>query len=50
VLNAWNDGMPTTKLHFVNNGEMILELILQPVLKVMGRAVACDWDGRGGGA
>ena len=23
---------------------------LQPVLKVMRRAVACDWDGRGGGA
>jgi uncharacterized protein len=24
--------------------------VLQPVLKVIGRAVACDWDGRGGGA
>ena len=23
---------------------------LQPVSKVMRRAVACDWDGRGGGA
>ena len=27
-----------------------LSRLLQPVLKVMRRAVACDWDERGGGA
>ena len=34
-------GVPDENLH---------NQVLQPVSKVMRRAVACDWDGRGGGA
>ena len=34
VLSAWNDGIPTAKLHFVNNGEMILELTLGDQFKI----------------
>ncbi len=28
VLTAWNEGVPNAKLHFVNNGEILLELTL----------------------
>lgn len=28
MLNFWNDSVPLAKLHFVNNGEMLLELTL----------------------
>jgi hypothetical protein len=34
VLSAWNDGLPTAKLHFVNNGEILLELTLGDQLKI----------------
>jgi AbiV family abortive infection protein len=34
VLSAWNDGIPTAKLHFVNNGEMLLELTLGDQFKI----------------
>jgi hypothetical protein len=34
VLNAWNKGMPSAKLHFVNNGEILLELILGDQFKI----------------
>jgi AbiV family abortive infection protein len=34
VLHAWNDGRPTAKLHFVNNGEMLLELTLGDQFKI----------------
>ena len=42
----------TRLLHEAEEHEQIArgEPLLQPVLKVMGRAVACDWEGRGGGA
>lgn len=34
VLSAWNDGMPNAKLHFVNNGELLLELTLGDQFKI----------------
>jgi hypothetical protein len=34
VLSAWNEGMPTAKLHFVNNGEILLELTLGDQFKI----------------
>ena len=34
LLSAWNHGMPTAKLHFVNNGEMLLELTLGDQFKI----------------
>jgi putative transposase len=41
------------RLHYlwraVDQHGVVLD-ILQPVCEVMGRAVACGWDGRGGGA
>ena len=34
VLNAWNKGMPSAKLHFVNSGEILLELTLGDQFKI----------------
>ncbi len=34
VLKVWNDGLPTAKLNFVNNGEMRLELTLGDQFKI----------------
>jgi len=34
VLRAWNDVIPAAKLHFVNNGQMLLELTLGDQFKI----------------
>jgi AbiV family abortive infection protein len=34
VLKAWNDGLPTARLHFVNNGELLLELTVSDQFKI----------------
>ncbi len=34
VLRAWNNGIPFAQLHFVNNGEMLLELTLGDQFKI----------------
>ena len=34
VLKVWNEGVPTAKLNFVNNGEMRLELTLGDQFKI----------------